>query len=111
MTNYTQFILASCREQLANRQESTTPDVIAREDSTITKPIPRKFRDDIAILEDIYGEKFTTGLCISYTLQEILPILPRDRQRVDSYTALTKYLQNERGIILTINSNKNKMIR
>ncbi len=107
MDNYTQFILASERVLFANRRESTMPDVIITKDSNETT-IPRKFRDDIAILENIFGEKFTTGLSISYSLQEILSILPRERKRVDSYTALAKYLYDERGITLTIKSNKTK---
>ncbi len=83
------------------------PDVVITKDSNETI-IPRKFRDDIAILENIFGEKFTTRLSISYSLQEILSILPRERKRVDSYTALAKYLHYERGITLTIKSNKTK---
>ncbi len=71
-------------------------------------PIPRKFREDVAILKNLYGDKFTTGLCIDLTLQEALKILARDRQRVDSYTALSKYLHSERGIQLTIKSNKTR---
>ncbi len=109
MDNYTQFILASERVSLANRREKeTTPDVITHKESTTETPIPRKFRDNIAKLQELYGDKFKNGLTISYTLQEVLQLLPRERKRVDSYTALTKYLHETRGITLTITSNKTK---
>ncbi len=90
-----------------NRQGTLMPDVIAK-NLAQQLPVPRKFREDIAILENLFGDKFTTGFCINYPLQEALIILPRDRQRVDSYNALAKYLHNERGIELTIKSNKTR---
>lgn len=92
----------------SRRDRAASPDVIVKKESATNQTIPRKFRDDIAILENIFGEKFTTGLCINYSLQEILSILPRERKRVDSYAALTKYLHETRGITLTITSNKSK---
>lgn len=35
-------------------------------------------------------------------------MMPRNRKRVDAYDGLTKYLQNEFGITLTIYSQKTK---
>ncbi|MFI3317338.1 MAG: hypothetical protein SNF93_07200 [Rikenellaceae bacterium] len=90
-----------------SRRETAMPDEIDEKIAGLP-PVPRKFREDIAILDNIFGEKFTTGLSISYSLQEILSILPRERKRVDSYAALTKYLHSERGITLAIKSNKTK---
>ncbi len=90
-----------------SRREIAMPDENDKKIAEVP-PVPRKFREDIAILEKLYGDKFTTGLCISYTLQEILQILPRERKRIDSYAALAKYLKAERGITLTIQSNKTK---
>lgn len=90
-----------------SRREIAMPDEIDQKIAELP-PVPRKFREDIAILENLYGDKFTTGLCIELTLQEALKILARDRQRVDSYTALSKYLLSERGIQLTIRSNKTR---
>lgn len=90
-----------------DRQESAKPDVINTKIAQETS-VPRKFWEDIATLQELFGEKFSTGLCINYTLQEALQILPRERQRVDSYDSLAKYLHNERGIELTIKSNKTR---
>ncbi len=91
-----------------NRQGSANSDVIAKNLAQQQLPIPRKFREDINTLQELFGDKFTAGLCINWTLQQALEVLPRDRQRVDSFDSLAKYLLNERGVSLTIKSNKTK---
>ncbi|MFI3331860.1 MAG: hypothetical protein SNH07_00490 [Rikenellaceae bacterium] len=70
--------------------------------------IPAKFKADVERLQELYKKEFVAGLSINWTLQQALEILPKDRQRVDSYNALAKYLKNERGIELTIKSNKTR---
>ena len=47
-------------------------------------------------------------LCIRITLKEALGMMPRNRKRVDAYYGLTRYLQEEYGITLTIYSQKTK---
>ncbi|MFR9541773.1 MAG: hypothetical protein SNH27_06955 [Rikenellaceae bacterium] len=89
-----------------NRQEIAMPDVIDKK--IATTEIPFKFRADIERLQEFYGSEFKNGQIIVWTLQQALDILPRERKRVDSYTALTKYLHETRGIILKITSNKTK---
>ncbi len=92
-----------------NRQGTLKPDVTAKNLAQLQQqPVPRKFREDIATLQELYGGNFTAGLCINWTLQQALEVLPRDRQRVDSYDSLAKYLRNERGVTLTIKSNKTR---
>lgn len=102
---------AEPRSSVSNRLEDAVPSVIVKKDSnrTITKPIPEKYKKDIASLQNRYGDAFKTGFCINLTLQEALSIMPRDRKRVDSYAGLISYLKREQGITLTIKSQKTKL--
>lgn len=69
--------------------------------------VPMKFRNDITALTDYIGkERFVNGLSIEVTLSELLDVVPRQRRRSDAYDTLRKYLQDERGIILTIKTQK-----
>ena len=99
---------AEPRSSVSNRLENdAVPSVIVTKDST--KPIPEKYKKDIASLQNIYGDPFNTGLCINLTLQEVLSVMPRDRKRVDSYAGLISYLKKEQGITLIIKSQKTKL--
>lgn len=102
---------AEPRTSVSNRLENTTePSVIVKKDSnkTITKPIPEKYRKDVASLQSKYGDAFKTGLCISMTLQDALSIMPRERRRIDAYRGLLSFLKSKLGIILSITSQKTK---
>lgn len=104
-------ILGAEKVSVSNRLENDAePSVIVKKDSnkTITKPIPEKYKKDVASLRSKYGDAFKTGFCIILTLQEALSIMPRDRKRVDSYAGLISYLKREQGITLTIKSQKTK---
>lgn len=101
-------ILGAEKVSVSNRLENNAePSVIVTKDSN--KPIPEKYRKDIALLQSKYGDAFKTGFCIILTLQEALSIMPRDRKRVDSYAGLISYLKREQGITLTIKSQKTKL--
>lgn len=101
-------ILGAEKVSVSNRLENDAePSVIVKKDST--KPIPEKYRKDVALLQSKYGDAFKTGFCIILTLQEALSIMPRDRKRVDSYAGLISYLKREQGITLTIKSQKTKL--
>lgn len=67
-----------------------------------------KYEQDITALKEKFGNSFITGLCIKITLKEALDMMPRNRKRVDAYDGLTRYLQEEYGITLTIYSQKTK---
>ncbi|EGF53399.1 hypothetical protein SAMN05444376_1630 [Bacteroides clarus YIT 12056] len=98
---------AEPRSSVSNRLENdAVPSVIVTKDST--KPIPEKYKKDVALLQRKYGDAFKTGFCINLTLQEALSVMPRDRKRVDSYAGLISYLKKEQGITLTITSQKTK---
>ena len=98
---------AERRPSVSNRLENdAVPSVIVTKDST--KPIPEKYKKDVALLQRKYGDAFKTGFCINLTLQEALSVMPRDRKRVDSYAGLISYLKKEQGITLTITSQKTK---
>ena len=66
-----------------------------------------QFDSDIERLESAFG-RMKTGLCIDTTLQNLLTICPRKRERTDAYNGLVKYLKDEYGVILTITSRKHK---
>ena len=100
-------ILGAEKVSVSNRLENDAePSVIVTKDSN--RPIPEKYRKDVALLQSKYGDAFKTGFCINLTLQESLSIMPRERRRVDSYRGLQSYLMKEWDITLTITSRKTK---
>lgn len=100
-------ILGAEKVSVSNRLEDAVPSVIVTKDSN--RPIPEKYKKDVASLRSKYGDDLKTGFCIILTLQEALSIMPRDRKRVDSYAGLISYLKREQGITLTIKSQKTKL--
>ena len=101
-------ILGAEKVSVSNRLENNAePSVIVTKDSN--RPIPEKYKKDVASLRSKYGDDLKTGFCIILTLQEALSIMPRDRKRVDSYAGLISYLKREQGITLTIKSQKTKL--
>ena len=107
---FTEFINrilgAERRTTASNRLENNAePSVIVTKDSN--RPIPEKYKKDVASLRSKYRDDLKTGFCI--ILQEALSIMPRDRKRVDSYAGLISYLKREQGITLTIKSQKTKL--
>ena len=101
-------ILGAEKVSVSNRLENNAePSVIVTNDSN--RPIPEKYKKDVASLRSKYGDDLKTGFCIILTLQEALSIMPRDRKRVDSYAGLISYLKREQGITLTIKSQKTKL--
>ena len=94
-------------EELLKRQvgkKASCPDVNEKTRSNSNE----KYEQDITALKKKFGNSFITGLCIKITLKEALEMIPRNRKRVDAYYGLTKYLQEEYGITLTIYSQKTK---
>ena len=61
---------------------------------------------DIKRLEDALGCLLESGQEINITLQELLRIVPRNRPRKDAYKHLQRVLKDEKGVILTIKSQK-----
>lgn len=101
-------ILGAEKVSVSNRLENNAePSVIVTKDSN--RPIPEKYKKDVASLRSKYGDALKTGFCIILTLQEALSLMPRDRKRVDSYAGLISYLKREQGITLTIKSQKTKL--
>ena len=107
-TEFINRILGAERRSTASDrlEKSAVPSVIVTKDSN--RPIPEKYRKDVALLQSKYGDAFKTGFCINLTLQESLSIMPRERRRVDSYRGLQSYLMKEWDITLTITSRKTK---
>lgn len=98
---------AERRLSLSNRLENNAePSVIVTKDSN--RPIPEKYKKDVASLRSKYGDDLKTGFCIILTLQEALSIMSRERRRIDSYRGLQSYLMKEWDITLTITSQKTK---
>lgn len=89
-----------------NRQDCVSPDVNVNKENTII--VPNKFKEDIEALENYIGRKLESGLCIKVDLSELLTVIPRERKRTDAYKTLVKFLKDEFGIDLIINSKKQK---
>ena len=85
-------------------EKASGPDVNEKTRSKYNE----KYEQDITALKKKFGNSFITGLCIKITLKEALDMMPRNRKRVDAYDGLTRYLQEEYGITLTIYSQKTK---
>ena len=85
-------------------KKASCPDVSEKTESKHNE----KYEQDITALKEKFGNSFITGLCVRITLKEALGMMPRNRKRVDAYDGLTKYLQEEYGITLTIYSQKTK---
>lgn len=86
-----------------NEQQETTitPPV---ENSTKESESEDKFKTDVAILTKRYG--CLQNLKIEVTLQKLLTIVPRCRQRVDAYRSLIIHLKKTYNCTLIINSRK-----
>ena len=102
LTEFIKRILEREREHFSNREEelTTMPHVIDEKDSKT------KFESDIAALKLLYRDRFSTGLCITTTLRDLLLICPRERHRSDAYKGLIGHLKEQYGITLTIKSRK-----
>ena len=61
--------------------------------------------DDIKRLENEYGP-FEEGMELTVELKDLLVLCPRSRRRKDSYKKLQKTLLRDKGVILTIKSQK-----
>jgi hypothetical protein len=108
-TNLIARILGMEQISVSNRLENAVPSVSVKKDSN--KPIPEKYKKDIAALQEKYGSLSSlAGLSINLTLKEALEIMPRERKRVDAYEGLKNYLKREYGIELIIKSQKTKQI-
>ena len=111
-TEFINRILGAERRSTASDrlEKSAVPSVIVTKDSNKTspKPVPEKYRKDVALLQSKYGDAFKTGFCIDLTLQEALSLMQRERKRVDAYSGLISYQKRELGITLTITSQKTK---
>ena len=101
-------ILGAEKVSVSNRLENNAePSVIVTKDSN--RPIPEKYKKDVASLRSKYRDDLKTGFCIIPHASGALSIMPRDRKRVDSYAGLISYLKREQGITLTIKSQKTKL--
>ena len=85
-----------------NRQDCVSPDVIESKRNTVI--VPDKFKADVEALENYIGRNLENGLCIKVDLAELLTVIPRERKRADAYNTLRRFLKNEFGIDLIINS-------
>ena len=71
--------------------------------------IPKEFEGDVKALCDYAGiTELKRGMAIRMSLQEILAIIPKARQRIDSYKQLIKFLNDEMGVALALTSRKSK---
>ncbi len=69
------------------------------------KKIPRRYRQDVQHLKDA---ELLSGDTISMSLQEFGKICERDQLKIAAYNGLSKYLQQNYGITLSLSSRKTK---
>lgn len=110
-TDFINRILGAEQNSVSNRLENVAvPSVIVKKDSSQKqRPIPEKYRKDVALLQSKYGDAFKTGFCIEITLKELLEICPRERRRTDAYRGLVSCLKNNYDITLIIKSQKSRL--
>ena len=66
-----------------------------------------EFADDVSRLcEFAKINEIRPGMTITISLQELLRIAPRHRQRTDAYKTLVRYLKEQLGVELIIKSQK-----
>lgn len=79
----------------------TTPQI-----NSSVSALTERFKTDIDAIESHYG-KLYDGQTIETTLQELLPVAPRNRKRIEAYNGLVSELK-KRGVTLNIKSRKTK---
>lgn len=97
---------SNARLDLVEQHQVAVP-VGDKEERLNSRRIEKKqYEKEVSILASHFGglQAGTTGLCI--TLQEMLLLCPRKRQRADAYKGLLGYLYNVYKIQLTIKSRK-----
>lgn len=98
------FSLVTDEFAVVSQEQEISP---SKEQNKVEKVVRGKFLRDLEALRDS-GYSLSSGSKIEITLQEILKICPRDRKRVDAYTSLKSYLNNEFDCSLCITSQKIK---
>ena len=93
------------RGQEERQENSKLAPVVTEKASILT--LSGKYDKDVKAIVAKYGE-LTEGLHLETTLQELLVIVPRHRQRVDAYNGLVSELKNRYGVSLTIKSRKTR---
>lgn len=90
----------------SKQQEATiTPPAETAKESDSEPTADDKLASDIKILQTRYGN--LEGLTIEITLQKLLTIVPRMRQRADAYKGLVSRLKEDFNCNLIIHSRKN----
>ena len=108
-------------QMLLNSMFSAFPGIWTEPKKDVSAPIPEvqeksecapvvegkqnPLAEDIKRLETEYGP-FEEGMELTVELKRLLVLCPRSRRRKDAYKKLQKELLREKGVILTIKSQK-----
>ena len=90
------------------KDDVSAPNPEAQEKSECAPVVEVKqnpLTEDIKRLEDEHGP-FEEGMELTVELKHLLVLCPRSRRRKDSYKKLQKELLRDKGVILTIKSQK-----
>lgn len=90
-----------------NEQQEPTTITLPAETAKESETADNKLASDIKILQTRYGN--LEGLTIEITLQKLLTIVPRKRERADAYKGLVSRLKKDYNCNLIINSRKKKI--
>lgn len=81
------------------------PEANDEKSAPVGKVKQNPLTEDIKRLEAEYGP-LTEGMSLTVELKHLLVLCPRSRRRKDSYKKLQNVLLRDRGVILTIKSQK-----
>lgn len=86
-----------CDSTALDRLGEDCPDVI---DNKTVLRIPKRYRDDLTNLQNIYD--LHEGLVVDLSLKELRGICERDYSKIEAYRGLRKFLFLRFGVTLNI---------
>lgn len=118
MNEYDQFVMASeykgaikIEKEAAEKEPAMTKD-----EPKTTANVQEKFETENPFFSDIqalyreYGF-MVNGRTIETTLQDLLKLCPRKREKTDAYNGLVKHLRERYGVELVITSRKKNNLK
>lgn len=112
MNEYEQFVMATEWKGAITPQPQEELGMTEKEEQNI-KTTTMRFESDNPFLSDenaLYTEYgfLLKGMKIETTLQDLLKICPRKREKTDAYNGLVKHLKENFGVDLIITSRKKR---
>lgn len=117
MNEYDQFVMASeYKGAIKIEKEAEKEPLMTKDEPKTTANVKEKFETENPFFSDIqalyreYGF-MVNGLKIETTLQDLLKLCPRKREKTDAYNGLVKHLKERYGVELVITSRKKNNLK